>query len=237
MLSAEERYHLRNALYTACKVGDKSALRSLLAIFNHPAACVDSPLIDDTAQQGGQGAPVESGEAEVLLPVGVVKGEEISQADKDGGATPEGKENIPQSVFETENVKDESFHQGEGDFEIKVTDCGNIDNNRQEYTENVDPLKGEDAISEIVHHDRHKNGETLEKESSEKMTSTKPAGLPGLTLGLAQPTFELSPLFTVEVLNEPFGDNSTTLLHVASKGGHPSLIRLLMKAGADPAVK
>ncbi|XP_071101998.1 tRNA endonuclease ANKZF1-like [Haliotis cracherodii] len=241
-LFAEERYHLRNALYTACKVGDKSALRSLLAIFNHPAACVDSPLIDDTAQQGGQGAPVESGEAEVLLPLGVDKGEEISQVDKDGGATPEEKENISESVFETENVEDESFHQGEGDYEIKVTDCGDIDseivsNNGQEYTGNVDPLKDEDEISEIVHHDRHKNGETLEKESSEKMTSTKPAGLPGLTLGLAQPTFELSPLFTVEVLNEPFGDNSTTLLHVASKGGHPSLIRLLMKAGADPAVK
>ncbi|XP_067650118.1 tRNA endonuclease ANKZF1-like [Haliotis asinina] len=231
---AEERYHLRNALYTACKVGDKNALRSLLAIFNHPAACIDSPQTDDTTPQGEEGAPVVSGETQVLS-VGGDDREDISR--EDHATTSEGKKDILDSGFETENFKEESFHLGEGDYEIKVTGCGDIvpesaTKSFQDDVELVDSLK-----DEIVDSDRHKNGESLEKELQEKIQTTKPAALPGLTLGLVQPTCELSPLITAEVLNEPFGDNSTTLLHVASKGGYPSLIRLLMKAGADPTMK
>ena len=48
---------------------------------------------------------------------------------------------------------------------------------------------------------------------------------------------DLSPVVTVAILNEPFGDSDTTLLHVAAREGHKSVIELLMESGASPAVK
>ena len=48
---------------------------------------------------------------------------------------------------------------------------------------------------------------------------------------------ELSPLMAADILNEPFGDNETTLLHVCARFGHPALVSLLLDAGADPSVR
>ena len=41
----------------------------------------------------------------------------------------------------------------------------------------------------------------------------------------------------VKVLQQPFGDHGSALLHVAATGGHKAVIGLLLEAGADPAVK
>ena len=49
---------------------------------------------------------------------------------------------------------------------------------------------------------------------------------------------DLSPIIvTVDLLNEPIGDNETTLLMVAAKEGHSKLIQVLMRTGANPAIK
>ena len=48
---------------------------------------------------------------------------------------------------------------------------------------------------------------------------------------------DLSPVVTVGILSETFGDNETTLLHVASREGHKDILTVLMTAGADPAIR
>ena len=48
---------------------------------------------------------------------------------------------------------------------------------------------------------------------------------------------DLSPVVTISILNEKFGDNDTTLLHVAAREGHKKIISLLMATGADPAIR
>lgn len=46
---------------------------------------------------------------------------------------------------------------------------------------------------------------------------------------------DFSPVVTTGMLSEPFGDNNTTLLHVAAKEGHGTVVNILMEAGANPA--
>lgn len=48
---------------------------------------------------------------------------------------------------------------------------------------------------------------------------------------------DLSPLVTLDILNETFGDNDTTLLHVAAREGNKDIIKVLMTAGANPALR
>lgn len=60
--------------------------------------------------------------------------------------------------------------------------------------------------------------------------------IPGV-LGKAPVLEDMSPVVTIEMLSEPFGDNNTTLLHVAAKEGHVTVVTMLMEAGASPAVR
>ena len=48
---------------------------------------------------------------------------------------------------------------------------------------------------------------------------------------------DLSPVVTVGILSENFGDNETTLLHVAAREGHKDIVTVLMTAGADPTIR
>ena len=48
---------------------------------------------------------------------------------------------------------------------------------------------------------------------------------------------DLSPVVTVGILSETFGDHETTLLHVAAREGHKDIVTVLMTAGADPAIR
>ena len=48
---------------------------------------------------------------------------------------------------------------------------------------------------------------------------------------------DLSPVVTAGILSETFGDNETTLLHVAAREGHKVIVTMLMTAGADPAIR
>lgn len=48
---------------------------------------------------------------------------------------------------------------------------------------------------------------------------------------------DMSPVVTIEMLSEPFGDNSTTLLHVGAREGHGAVVSMLMEAGANPAMR
>lgn len=48
---------------------------------------------------------------------------------------------------------------------------------------------------------------------------------------------DMSPVVTIEMLSEPFGDNNTTLLHVGAKEGHGAVVSMLMEAGANPAIR
>lgn len=55
----EERYHLKNSLYTACKVGDAESLLNLLAVFEVPSE------IDDTSK--GQSASQGEGQTNIKV--------------------------------------------------------------------------------------------------------------------------------------------------------------------------
>lgn len=48
---------------------------------------------------------------------------------------------------------------------------------------------------------------------------------------------DFSPVVTPGLLTEPFGDNNTTLLHVAAREGHGAVVAMLMDFGASPAVR
>lgn len=43
MLSEEEKYHLKNSLFTACKTGDVDTLRNLLAVLSQNVPTLESP--------------------------------------------------------------------------------------------------------------------------------------------------------------------------------------------------
>lgn len=44
-------------------------------------------------------------------------------------------------------------------------------------------------------------------------------------------------VFSLSLLNEPFGEGGSTFLHVAAKEGHKGLVRMLMEHGASPCIK
>ncbi|XP_071158192.1 tRNA endonuclease ANKZF1-like isoform X1 [Mytilus edulis] len=74
----EEKYHLKNSLYTACKVGDADSLLNLLAVFN---------VSDKPDDEGGQGDSKVIGDKEIV--VSVVDGENVIQETMEGIEKPD----------------------------------------------------------------------------------------------------------------------------------------------------
>ena len=85
--------------------------------------------------------------------------------------------------------------------------------------------------------------ENLDEQSNENQRNTTNVQsnldlkMSGTGHSLANNLPDLSPVVTISILNEKFGDNDTTLLHVAAREGHKKIISLLMATGADPAIR
>lgn len=266
-LTEEEKYHLKNSLYTACKVGDVECLRNLLAIFNPPATD-QSPLT--TAEEHGK-LNTNDKNAESSDPSHMTSN---SATQEDLTKTIANHIHCHKSTIESKDKVDTS------DNNAKSTTSHNCNNstNQEDNTEcilntkdshiNCDKStnRGQDNSFEGVLNKNNipvdccnegtkESGVDLKEKIHDGITpdnnmdSNKLIGAQsGLHLPVTQPSAGkvamkiysseiLSPIVTHDLLNQPIGDSCMTLLHVASKEGHRSILGLLLAAGADPSVK
>ncbi|XP_063421808.1 tRNA endonuclease ANKZF1-like [Mytilus trossulus] len=257
----EEKYHLKNSLYTACKVGDADSLLNLLAVFN---------VSDKSDDEGGQGDSKVIGDKEIV--VSVVDGENVIQETMEGIVKSDRNFNTSGSeiqfdididdvkgqdtnslTLETENV----IHN-----ENKVDPQLTSDNHKSTRTENTEnqETKSKDKNIDNFSEDLPKKQSELTSECTEQVQdvenvfvdsvneksnmtlnvkeNSRPASRDGSRSRHSSATEVLSPIIvTSELLNEPIGDSETTLLMIAAKEGHRKLIQMLMKAGSNPAIK
>lgn len=71
------------------------------------------------------------------------------------------------------------------------------------------------------------------------LPASKPSSIPVSSRpSRGQNSDPLTPVFvSPDILNEPIGDNHTTLLHVAAREGHAGIVILLLEAGASPVLR
>ncbi|KAK6166090.1 hypothetical protein SNE40_022861 [Patella caerulea] len=212
----EESYHLQNALYTACKTGDTQTLSALLVVFRgmDVTPCVLTPaasLSTDTNRVNSLNSELST---------------EITCSADNSNCSAKTTADEPKSNF---------LPDGEIIIE-RVSSPDIISRTKNVESENLD------AIDSTVSNRNDNQSQNAIPESRNSTGTSVPDSLPipkftgtmrfgGYTLD------QLSPLVTVDILNKPFGDNGTTLLHVAAKCNHRKVISMLMKYGADPTVR
>ena len=116
-----------------------------------------------------------------------------------------------------------------------IKDSVQEENTKMEF--NVD--KAEKTSLELRENSRT-NGVALRTSGESRVPSLENSqnfGEQTKTIGKSVQQEVTSPVVTVDILNEPIGDNEKTLLHVACKEGHRKAVRVLLENGADPAVK
>ncbi|XP_064614070.1 uncharacterized protein LOC135477796 [Liolophura sinensis] len=261
----EEKYHLKNSLYTACKVGDVDSLKNLLAIFNPPATDQSPP--QTTAEQGKLEASSSNAGS---LDLSHITSNAASQ-EKDLPKTKANHNHCHKSTNQSKDKLDTSDNNAES-FSSHI--CNNSTNQEDDMSNtkanhihgHKSTNEGQDNAFEGVlnkknHPEDFCNEET--KASGFDLKENKSVGITsdnnkesnklirfhsGFHLSVSQQsagkvamktysTEILSPVVTHQLLNEPIGDSCMTLLHVASKEGHKSILGLLLAAGADPSVK
>ncbi|XP_033762728.1 LOW QUALITY PROTEIN: ankyrin repeat and zinc finger domain-containing protein 1-like [Pecten maximus] len=197
----EEKYHLKNSLYTACKVGDFETLQNLLAVF------------------ASEMAPTESIPRTSIEPCGEFKTDTVSSS------------NGSQDNYEIP-VKDKS----ETKRTLKSNDViTGVSISERECKTDMEKDNLENTLSESEISDPNKNQK--EKERMNLDISNKTCNeLQGFGSNSNAEEI-LSPMVSIAILNEPIGDQLTTLLHVAAKEGHKKVIKALLESGADPAIK
>ena len=131
----------------------------------------------------------------------------------------------------------EGFTETDGilDKEVKIHDGGIDKSNKDTQTSNIcnetDGILINDGVENL---DEQVNEEQRNTTNVQSNLALKMSGTGQL---LANNLPDLSPVVTISILNEKFGDNDTTLLHVAAREGHKKIISLLMATGADPAIR
>lgn len=221
-IQEEEKYHLKNSLYTACKMGDIDCLRNLLAIFN-------------TTELAVGGGTIES--------VQTVTDDDICAYSRDKTADLSLKhENCQASQKNIGEIFDKSI---DGD-QISVAQC-QLNDLKKETDEHFvnnsfsDNLDVSEAIGNLV-----QAGVNPITESSKcyGMAENKLNSTNRTLINLTEPCStravsiqDLSPVVTLALLNETFGDNNTTLLHVAAREGHITTVTLLLESGANPCIR
>lgn len=184
----EEKYHLKNSLYTACKVGDFETLQNLLAVFTSDMAPVESKPQTDHSKENHEIPVKEKSENERTSSPNDLKTNSVPISDI------ENKE-------DNDNLKDT----------VNETMCDS-----SVYILNKNQKEKEGMNLDIS----NKTGKQLDGFGSNSNVEEM-----------------LSPMVSIAILNEPIGDQLTTLLHVAAKEGHKKVIKALLESGANPAVK
>ncbi|XP_041365063.1 ankyrin repeat and zinc finger domain-containing protein 1-like [Gigantopelta aegis] len=256
---AEEKYHLRNSLYTACKVGDVELLKNLLAVFKVMSGNKDG---DDVTSVSGNREP-DIINSEVL--------EQNSNVEEHHG----GNSN-KNSVDNCENVSHDMNQMKSADLVENASSTDTCDKIPSDSVNSVDFTHDNTSVNcpqslvpEVCVKNTENEDATDLKQAPEEGNQSIPNTVPVIqekdpscdtyvpsgksNSSLKKPSLlssspsrqksegtrlsELSPLMAADILNEPFGDNETTLLHVSSRCGHSALISLLLNAGADPSVR
>ncbi|OWF38196.1 Ankyrin repeat and zinc finger domain-containing protein 1 [Mizuhopecten yessoensis] len=205
----EEKYHLKNSLYTACKVGDIETLQNLLAVFS-------TELVPLETTPGTSGDI--TGKATAVTSSGPPSSINCSQGDSETQCKQETDHEPTLFV----NSNDLCNSGGVSILEIEKKNDKEIDNS--------DSVIMDD--SEVTENSNKNQKEKVKMNldiSNETCTELKGSN--------CNPDEMMSPMVSVAILNEPIGDQLTTLLHVAAKEGHKKVIKALLGSGADPAVK
>ncbi|KAJ8313538.1 hypothetical protein KUTeg_008099 [Tegillarca granosa] len=259
---AEERYHLKNSLYTACKVGDLDSLKNLLAIFsvedqsetgsNHVSrdksdgVSVSSSIRSSSCQACDMSLSIQSDNVSCVTQEASVSTKSDNTDDGDHTKTNcihstnlSQKENTKSDdVISSYTSPDLVIDQAKGDVSCdKNADHSKEDNDSSgavgsgDFKENNTDLNVNSKV-EIPVEDRLSKVE----KSNLKLNFGSEQSSPRRSRSSL--SYELmSPLVTLDMLNEPIGDSEITLLHVAAKSGHKQIVKKLLENGADPAKK
>lgn len=247
----EERYHLKNSLYTACKLGDFETLQNLLAIFT--AGHVQTVTTQSSALRSDEGAKSITTDSEnsqnspqkesSITTMESENRERINQ--NEANQLSMDSKNSNQNNAESDSENGKNISQTETNIEIEESKDRDIECTRTshavcgesvttgEHQRSGDDIQHDNVDVEIVVTD-NVNINSTEREKMNLDVSHKTLQGPRLE----PKTEELpSPMVSVAILNEPIGDQLTTLLHVAAKEGHKKVIGALLESGADPSVK
>jgi len=264
-VSDEEKYHLKNSLYTACKTGDKDSLKSLLAVIFTPAADGDRP-----AQQT---VGTQQSDSTQHTDIGTQQIDETQQDNgSDRGSAEQDIVTVSQQLGHNEqcvklsddidksgNVKvsEEDMNLNHADQGPSVLECSSsLSNSNQPVcdtsVENTPVVQNHALIlsanmkndNDVTQPHRVSESSTLDTTNSpphsdNSLPASKPSSIPVSSRpSRCQNSDPLTPVFvSPDILSEPMGDNHTTLLHVAAKEGHAGIVILLLEAGASPVLR
>ena len=146
--------------------------------------------------------------------------------DKESCISNEKGENLAQTENSiVENVEDfDTSNQSKDDKSAYNSSIGN------DGSLNVKRERNKSGDKAVINNDDDQVTRGTVTESSLPLNKLSTVQFPG---GLQ----DLSPVVTVGILSENFGDNETTLLHVAAREGHKDIVTVLMTAGADPTIR
>ncbi|KAL4222271.1 Ankyrin repeat and zinc finger domain-containing protein 1 [Mactra antiquata] len=280
----EEKYHLKNNLYTACKVGDKEMLKNMLAIlFTPPQPSSSSSNVDNKTDVNIDSKPSDHATNDKPEDEGQSK-ETISEdipatCDKSEGTSIEKEPESVDDSLENGKTVDQNMSEtpececvdvitdvdGANVADLGETRTGNKAENSDVLTEddednqasvcdepakrdtnientasaNANGPDNDSTLTEVCDKTKDDTGKSGSETSKLKNTVNSTLNLDSSKTisDLNKVWPDLSPVVTPSILNEQFGDNKTTFLHVASREGHVTIVTLLMEAGADPAIK
>ncbi|XP_045167402.2 ankyrin repeat and zinc finger domain-containing protein 1-like [Mercenaria mercenaria] len=293
----EEKYHLKNSLYTACKVGDKEALKSLLAILYAPQVTVEGQTKEGQGQESEEkdGDVTNDSEPQQLrkdnncdkpfnensdkeiekTACSLSQEENIKQTiDSDIIVNQQSKSCSASDLFKNEieqtntiprststdinsgiNLAEEAGYQkdnsGNSDFQANVDDSTNVKVTGDQPDNMSEEIVGINKTDSTFQHENSSENSNISNvetginvavySKSQTDIHTEKASLHLVTTSCISSVTgtwpDFSPVVTPGLLTEPFGDNNTTLLHVAAKEGQGAIIRILMESGANPAVR
>lgn len=251
IFTAEERYHLKNSLYTACKIGDLDSLKNLLAIFTvedqseKGSSQSDDVFQSSVNQSDSLLASSVSQEASISLKGEGHHTDDIDQTEKNcvhaTDLLPKEKTknddvitSIPSidividqakgDILSCETPSDKIVDNSKGDNESSGG-VGSGDFKENNADSNIDS-KVENPVDTISKVEKNNLKLNIGSEHSSPRRSRSSVS-----------NDLMSPLVTLDMLNEPIGDSEITLLHVAAKSGHKQIVKKLLEVGADPTKK
>ena len=289
-ISEEEKYHLRNNLYTACKTGNKTDLKNLLAVFL-PSFPLQRILADRLEQSGSKlddnvdKTVKDSVDKTVKDNVDKTVKDNVDKTVKDNvdktvkdSIDKTVKDNVDKTIKDNNDVtrKDselkcdvegltvdhlveinilkldkqngaDNINVGAGNTSLDTNATLKCDLQINENPEEVSIAKtsvesnvsalfsSKETEKESKVDERTKD---LDRENYAKgALSKEPLEFKQNSDKLKPVLEDMSPVVTLDMLSEPFGDNNTTLLHVAAKEGHGAVVTMLMEAGANPTLR
>ncbi|KAH3719844.1 ankyrin repeat and zinc finger domain-containing protein 1-like isoform X2 [Dreissena polymorpha] len=263
----EEKFHLRNGLFTACKTGDKDSLKRILAvIFTSRTEGCKNPVTENEIENNESGVTAKKDNADtedLTFPTVLANKKEVLCKESDNLCKDKSDKIEENGHFTSERdclSKDqgdmtESLNSGENEFGWDVNNASYItdniksDDNNENIPDLVDTENGLKTRNDNMHNSEHSLEDmgmslNVQKPSqqlvltSQEVATNKPSKAVNESHKSEPTGYDLSSVFVgPDLLNEPIGDQRTTLLQVAAREGHLTVVGMLLDAGADPALR